>query len=112
MTKPSKKMKFETEMLAVLHGTAQDLVDAGVVPKEKMKIFDEMCLTPPKKMKPKEIRALRLREDVSQSTFARYLRVTPGLVSQWERGKKKPSGPSSTLLALVELEGLGLLARI
>jgi len=43
--------------------------------------FDELCLTPMQLLKPKEIRALRLREGASQAVFARYLNVTTGLVS-------------------------------
>ena len=33
--------------------------------------------------------------------FARYLIVTIGLVSQWERGEKHPQGPSLKPLSLV-----------
>jgi len=38
--------------------------------------------------------------------FARYLNVTTGLVSQWERGEKHPQGASRKLLALVAKNGL------
>jgi putative transcriptional regulator len=36
----------------------------------------------------------------------RYLNVKPKLVSEWERGEKKPSGPSLKLLSLVKAKGL------
>ena len=42
----------------------------------------------------KEIRDLREREGASQAVFARYLNVSTGLVSQWERGEKHPQGAS------------------
>ena len=42
--------------------------------------------------------------------FARYLNVTSGLVSQWERGDKHPSGPALKLLALVAKQGLQAVA--
>ena len=29
-----------------------------------------------------------------QTVFANYLNVTPNLVSKWERGEKRPSGPA------------------
>lgn len=45
-------------------------------------------------------------EDVSQSVFASYLNVTKDSVSKWERGEKKPAGPSLKLLSLVERKGL------
>ena len=59
---------------------------------------------------PEEIRALRLRENASQAVFARHLNVTAGLVSQWERGEKRPRGASMKLLALVAKNGLAAVA--
>jgi len=38
----------------------------------------------------REFDELRLREGASQAVFARYLNVTTGIVSQWERGEKPP----------------------
>jgi putative transcriptional regulator len=57
-------------------------------------------------LSPKEIMALRRREGISQGVFARYLNVRPKLVSEWERGEKKPSGPSLKLLSIVKSKGL------
>ena len=59
---------------------------------------------------PPKIRALREREEVSQSVFARYLNVTKDYVSKWERGEKKPAGPSLKLLSLIEKHGLAAIA--
>ena len=86
------------------------LEEAGRVSKQTMRVFDEMCLTPVQEMSPANIRALRLRENTSQAVFARYLNVTPGLVSQWERGEKRPRGASLKLLTLVEKNGLSAVA--
>lgn len=96
--------------MAAAHEAAVDLAEAGVMSKRTMREFDEMCLTPVKDMTPEEIRALRLRENASQAVFARYLNVTTGLVSQWERGEKQPRGASLKLLTLVEKNGLGTVA--
>ena len=46
----------------------------------------------------------------SQAVFARYLNVTAGLVSQWERGEKHPQGASLKLLSLVAKNGLQAVA--
>ena len=75
-----------------------------------MKAFDEMCLTPVEDLTPEEIRAIRLRENASQTVFARYLSVTTGLVRQWERDGKRPRGASLKLLTLVAKNGLGAVA--
>ena len=97
---------YKSEVLAAVHETALGMSEAGVMDKRTMKAFDEMCLTPVEAMSPAEIRALRLRENASQAVFARYLNVTTGLVSQWERDEKRSRGASLKLLTLVEKNGL------
>jgi putative transcriptional regulator len=92
--------------MASIHETAEGLHAAGVMDRHTMREFDGLCLTPVRPLKPKEIRALRMREGASQAVFARYLNVTTGLVSQWERGEKHPRGASLKLLALVAKHGL------
>ena len=72
--------------------------------------FDRLYLTPVKPMAPGEIRALREREQVSQPVFARYLNVRKDAVSKWERGEKRPDGPSLKLLNLVKAKGLRAIA--
>jgi putative transcriptional regulator len=75
-----------------------------------MKAFDAMCLTPVEPLSPEQIRAIRVRENASQAVFARHLNVTTGLVSQWERGEKRPRGASLKLLTLVAKNGLQAVA--
>ena len=101
---------YRNDILAAVHETAEDLHDAGVMEKRTLRRFDEMCLTPVEPMDAAAIRALRARERVSQAVFARHLNVTTGLVSQWERGEKRPAGPSLKLLSLVQNKGLEAIA--
>jgi putative transcriptional regulator len=82
----------------------------GAIDKKTMRHFDAACLTPIRPLKPKEIKAIREREQVSQTVFANYLNVTSSLVSKWERGEKRPSGASLKLLSLVEKKGLEVVA--
>jgi putative transcriptional regulator len=42
--------------------------------------------------------------------FAAYLNTSLSTVQKWERGQKKPNGPSLKLLNLVERKGLEVLA--
>ena len=102
--------QYKSEALAAAHEAALGLSQAGVMPKQTMRVFDEMCLTPVAEMTADEIRTLRLRENASQAVFARYLNVTAGLVSQWERGEKRPRGASLKLLTLVARNGLSAVA--
>ena len=105
-----KARKYRSRLLAAVHETARDLHAAGVMDRETMRHFDVTCLTSVKPLSPKQIRALRVREKASQAVFARYLNVTTGLVSQWERGEKHPRGASLKLLTLVAKNGLQAVA--
>ena len=102
--------QYRSDALAGVHETAAGLAEAGVLDKRTMKAFDELCLTPVEPLSPQEIRAIRARENASQAVFARYLNVTTGLVSQWERGEKHPRGASLKLLTLVARKGLQAVA--
>ena len=104
------KQQYKSDMLAAVHKTALGLAEAGVLDKQTMKTFDAMCLTPIEELTPRQIRQIRLREKASQAVFARYLNVTSGLVSQWERGDKRPGGASLKLLNLVAKKGLQAVA--
>jgi putative transcriptional regulator len=102
--------QYRSPLMGSIHETAEGLHSAGVIDKRTMREFNELCLTPVRPLNPKEIRALRLREGASQAVFARYLNVTTGLVSQWERGEKHPQGASLKLLVLVARNGLAAVA--
>lgn len=114
MSKTDKTLATETtyksNILAAIHETASDLNDVGLLEKRTLRRFDALCLTPVCSLTPEEIRELRQREHLSQAVFARYLNVTVGLVSQWERGEKSPSGASLKLLSLVKSKGLEVIA--
>jgi putative transcriptional regulator len=104
------RKKTESALLAAVHGTAADLHKAGVINKATMREFDALCLTPVEPLTPDQIRALREREHVSQPVFAHYLNVRKDAVSKWERGEKRPDGPSLKLLNLVKEKGLRAIA--
>lgn len=102
--------KYKSQALAALHESMQGLHDIGLVDAKTMRKFDLSCLTPIESMTPAEIAETRMKEGVSQNVFARYLNVSVGSVSKWERGEKHPSGPALKLLALVRRKGLEAIA--
>lgn len=105
------KTKIDTGgILASVHKTASGLHDIGLLDKATMREFDALCISPVEPLSPDEIRALREREHVSQPVFALYLNVRKGAVSKWERGEKRPDGPSLKLLNLVKAKGLRAIA--
>jgi putative transcriptional regulator len=102
--------KYRSDAMAAIHETMGALRDVGAIDKQTMRRFENACLTPIRPLKPREIKAIRERERISQAVFANYLNVTSSLVSKWERGEKRPSGPSLKLLSLVEKKGIAVVA--
>jgi putative transcriptional regulator len=109
-TMPTKTPKPESDILATVHESVAGLRKAGLVDQATMRNFDALCLTTVEPLSPAEIRALREREQVSQAVFSRYLNVRKDAVSKWERGEKRPDGPSLKLLNLVRTKGLQSIA--
>jgi putative transcriptional regulator len=100
------KTKYPNGIAEAVHETASGFHRIGLIDQKTMREFDASCLTPIEPLTPKEILALRDSAGVSQGVFARYLNVRPKLVSEWERGQKKPSGPSLKLLSIVRRRGI------
>ncbi len=104
MTTPSKTHR--SDVLRSVHAVAEDLHAVGAIDRATMRRFDLSCLTPVAPLGPAAIRQIREANSMSQAVFARALNVTVSLVSKWERGEKKPSGPSLKLLNLAERKGI------
>ena len=51
--------RYRSDALAAVHETALGLADAGVIAKQTMRSFDEMCLTPVEDFTPENIRDIR-----------------------------------------------------
>jgi len=102
--------KYSSDALSSIHETMEALHGVGVIGKQTMREFDAACLAPIHVLTPEEIKALRLREHISQPVFARYLNVSKKLVSDWERGVKKPGGPALRLLTVIWDKGLMAIA--
>ena len=97
-------------ILETVHETAQDLAQAGTMDVATLREFDALCLPPVKEYTAAQIRRIRLANKASQGVFAAYLNTSLSTVQKWEQGKKKPNGPSSKLLNMVERKGLAILA--
>jgi len=101
---------MDKSILEVVHNSAKDLHDAGVMDEMTLREFDVLCLPPVKQYSSAQIKRIRLRSKASQGVFAAYLNTSISTVQKWERGAKKPNGPSLKLLSLVDLKGLEILA--
>jgi transcriptional regulator, XRE family len=102
--------RYKSDAFAAIHETMEALQEIGAIDKQTMREFDETCLTPVRALSPEEIKTIRVREHISQPVFARYLNVSKNLVSDWERGVKKPGGPALRLLTVIDEKGLRAIA--
>ncbi|MEQ1864470.1 MAG: DNA-binding transcriptional regulator [Micropepsaceae bacterium] len=96
--------------MQAVHGMMEGLHRSGAIDKQTMREFDEGCLASTPVLAPDQIKAIRENEQVSQPVFARYLNVSKNLVSDWERGVKRPGGPALRLLSIVSRKGLRAIA--
>lgn len=97
-------------LLDVIHSSAKDLHDAGVMDLTTLREFDALCLSPVQEYTALQIKNIRTQVKVSQGVFAAYLNTSKSTIQKWEQGAKKPNGPSLKLLNLVAKKGLDVLA--
>lgn len=71
-----------------------------------IKEIELLRLTEIKELEPAEIKAMRIREKVSQSVMARVFNVTSSTYQKWERGEIHPKGSNLKLLRLAYDHGL------
>jgi putative transcriptional regulator len=83
---------YKSQLMAVAHQMIEGAYENGVIDKRTMREFDNDCLAPIPVPRAEEIKALREGEMLSQRAFALYLGVSKNLVSEWERGVKRPGG--------------------
>ena len=53
---------------------------------------------------PEDVRDLRTRMGLSRAQFAQKFGLTLDTVQQYEQGRRRPSGPASTLLRVIDAE--------
>jgi len=64
---------------------------------------------PPKRLKPTEIRQIRIGLKATQVIFATYLNVRPNTIRSWEQGTRKPRGADLKLLDIAKTNPRALL---
>ena len=101
---------MDKSILSVVHESAKDLHDAGVMDEVTMREFDALCLPPVKVYSAAQIQRIRKKNHASQAVFAAYLNTSKSTVQKWEQGAKKPNGPSLKLLNIVDQKGIKALA--
>ena len=86
----------KSDIINAMLETAHDLGLNQVTIKE----IETLGLNEIKELEPEEIKAMRSKENLSQSVMARILNVTPSTYQKWERGEVHPKGANLKLLRL------------
>ena len=100
---------MKKSILEVVHESAQGLKEIGAIDEVTMREFDALCLPKIKAYTPSQIKKIRRANNVSQGVFALYLNTGLSTVQKWEQGVKRPNGPSSKLIDIVDRKGLAAL---
>ena len=98
-----------SDILDAVQEMARGLHDAGGMDKTTLRQLEALCLPKARALSPEPIKAIREKTRMSRSVFAALLNVGPSTVEHWERGLKKPSGPSLRLLDVVDRKGVDAL---
>lgn len=100
-------MKASTNrLLSELQETVTGLHNAGVISARRMNEYEPLRNLEVQDISPQQIKALRLREHLSQSVMATVLNVSTSALQKWESGDNKPNGSSLRLLNIIEKKGL------
>lgn len=100
---------------SVLLETARDMLETGLVDRagyEKITmrhLKKRFALAEIAAISAGQIRAMRARARMSQGVFAQVLNISPGYVSQLERGLKQPEGATLKLLSMIQRKGIDAL---
>lgn len=106
-TKPSRLTREIVEMAEAQRRLG--MIDDAAVRKITAKTLGKEPLPTEMPMSAAEVRAVREQVRLSQAAFGRYLNVTPGYVSQLERGEAHAKGPALALLNVIRRHGLEVL---
>jgi putative transcriptional regulator len=107
----AKENKKPSRLAMAMLETAKDMRQAGVLDESSYGKITMRHLGGEDKnavdaLTGEEIRAMREKAHMSQAVFARYLNLTPGYVSQLERGVKRPTGAALALLKVIRRKGM------
>ena len=97
---------------SVLLETARDMLEAGLMDHagyEKITmrhLKNNLAIGEIQAISAGQIRAMRERARMSQGVFAQVLNISPGYVSQLERGLKQPEGATLKLLSMIQRKGI------
>jgi len=106
MSRNKKISRLNEAILEIVDDLRGGAIKEETAEKITMRILGRVGAARPAVLTPAQIRTLRERANMSQAVFARLLNVTPGYVSQLERGAKRPTGPALAMLHVIKRKGI------
>jgi putative transcriptional regulator len=103
-SKSKNAQATEDEILATARDLATAMHEIGAIDDLTLRNLESLCLPPRPDYGGAAVRRIRAATRMSQPVFARLLGVDKSAVAQWERGAKRPSGPVSRLLEVLDPE--------
>lgn len=99
----------QSRVIEEMYESMHDLHRAGALSSEKMQSYDALYKSYKTPVYTDEmVRSLRSRLNVTQAALAALLNTSASTVQKWENGAKKPSGPSSRLLDILDRKGISV----
>lgn len=86
---------------SIMKGLAEAIEDAGHSKKNLKRRM--VTIIPVKNYSAREVKEIRKRTGLSQRLFAGYMGVSVKTVEAWEAGTNCPSGSSSRILSMMEM---------
>lgn len=98
--------KRKSEVVRHMLENGRRLYAHGWVSDEDMRQLEWIGMPPPAPLTPKEVRAIREREDLNLYVFANMLNTTARALHRWEQGLNRPTGPALRLLHAIRDKGM------
>ena len=105
-TRTKGNARLDAALLEMAQDMRGTLLSKETADKITMRVLGDKAPAKPAPLDPDEIRALREQAHMSQTVFACLLNITPGYLSQLERGAKRPTGPALALLHVIRRKGI------
>ena len=100
-------MSGRSRLIEEMRETARGMHKTGLIDARRMREYEALYMANRvPRYSGEKVKALRARLNISQTVLAHVINTSAATVRSWEAGKKKPGGPSSKLLELLDRKGI------
>jgi len=92
-----------------INSIALGLHNASIIDKKTLRDLTDEDIPKLNEYTGEEIQALRARQKLSQSVFAKYLNISPAMIRGLEQGKRHAHGAILKLLNIIDRHGIAAL---